>query len=84
MGSSSAKCNCGDRRSKELVLEHIEVEQSGNYRQLFESYHIECALTHQGLPLAARLQRDGWLERRAAGSWTVYSRPPKPVAVNPL
>lgn len=68
----------------ELVLEHMEVEQSGNYRHLFERYQIGCALTHQGLPLAARLQRDGWLERRAAGTWMVYSRPSKQVAVNPL
>ena len=68
----------------ELVLEHMEVERSGNYRQLFERYQIGCALTHQGLPLAARLQHDGWLERRAAGTWTVYSRPSKQVAANPL
>ena len=68
----------------ELVLEHIQVEKSGNYRQLFERYHIECALTNQGRPLAARLRRDGWLERRAAGTWTVYSRPSKQVAMSPL
>jgi hypothetical protein len=68
----------------ELVLEHIQVEQSGNYQKLFERYHIECALTQQGRPLAVRLRRDGWLERRAAGTWTVYSRPPKQVAVGPL
>jgi hypothetical protein len=68
----------------ELVLEHIQVEQSGNYRQLFERYHIECALTHQGRPLAASLRRDGWLERRAAGTWTIYSRPSKQIAASPL
>jgi len=68
----------------EFVLEHMEVERSGNYRQLFERYRIGCALTHQGLPLAARLQRDGWLEQRAGGTWTVFTRPSKQAAANPL
>jgi hypothetical protein len=59
----------------DLVFEHIEVERTGEYRRMFERYGIECALTHKGLPLATRLQRDGWTERRAGGSWTVYRRP---------
>jgi hypothetical protein len=59
----------------ELVLEHIEVERSGEYRAMFERYDIGCALTPQGSPLAARLQQDGWTERRAADLWSVYVRP---------
>ena len=68
----------------ELVLKHMEVERSGDYGQLFEQYQIGCALTHKGLPLAARLQRDGWREERAGGTWIVYSRPANQLAANPL
>ncbi len=66
----------------DLVFEHIEVERTGEYRRLFDRYDIECALTHQGLPLASRLQRDGWTEHRAGGSWTVYRRPVKQFALS--
>jgi hypothetical protein len=69
---------------KELVLQHMAVERSGDYQELFERYQVGCALTHQGLPLAARLRSDGWHERRAGGTWIVYSRPAKQVAARPL
>ena len=66
----------------DLVFEHIEVERTGDYRRMFDRYGIACALTHRGLPLAARLQRDGWTERRAGGHWTVYRRPLRQFALS--
>lgn len=35
----------------DLVIEHIEVERTGEYRRMFDRYGIECALTHQGCRL---------------------------------
>ena len=57
-----------------LIENHIQAEQSGNYRALFGQYQIECALTRTGTPLANRLLSDGWHTRYADMTWQVSSR----------
>jgi hypothetical protein len=59
----------------ELVLEHIEVERTGEYRPLFERFDIGCALAFGESPLAKALDRDGWRPRDASGGWRIYRRP---------
>lgn len=60
---------------RELVLGHIELERTGDYRDLFGRFDIGCALSPAGSPLAAALERDGWTATVAGGSWRVYRRP---------
>jgi hypothetical protein len=59
----------------DLVLAHIEVERSGDYRELFDRYGIGCSLTLGASPLAARLKRDGWRELDGTAAWKLYQRP---------
>ena len=59
----------------ELVLEHIEVERTGDYHAMFDRYDIGCSLTLAGSPLAIRLKQDGWREIDATALWKVYRRP---------
>jgi hypothetical protein len=65
-----------------IVRDHIQLELSGEYKELFASYDIGCALTVHGSPLAASLGRDRWQAASGHGSWVVFSRPgPEKVAV---
>ena len=69
----------------DLVLEHIRVEQSGDYQTMFDRYDIACALTPAGSILGGHLHRDGWSEHRGGGPWIVYTRPataPSPTVYN--
>jgi hypothetical protein len=59
----------------ELILAHIDVERSGDYKALFARYDIGCSLSVQASPLAQSLRRDGWHEADAGGVWRVYQRP---------
>jgi hypothetical protein len=59
----------------EMVLEHIEVERSGDYRAMFDRYDIGCSLTLADSPLGRRLKQDGWHELDANEVWKVYRRP---------
>jgi hypothetical protein len=65
-----------DPFSEQLVLEHLRVERTGDYRGLFEQYDISCALTPRGSPVDVSLKRDGWIGRHAGEGWTVYSHNP--------
>jgi hypothetical protein len=67
--------NRQDPFPEDLVLEHIRVEQSGDYAAMFEQFDIGCALTPVRSVLGARLKAHGWAERRAGPVWNVYSRP---------
>ena len=60
---------------EDLVMEHIRVEESGDYRAMFDRYEIGCALTPHHSVLSRRLKEHGWTERRAGHAWNVYSRP---------
>jgi hypothetical protein len=59
----------------DLVLGHIALERTGEYRPLFDRYDIGCALSIGGSPLAQALERDGWTSRDAGGGWKVFERP---------
>jgi hypothetical protein len=58
-----------------LVRAHIDLERTGEYRDLFDRYDIGCALSAEGTPLAQSLVRDGWLAIDAGEGWNVYQRP---------
>jgi hypothetical protein len=60
---------------EDLVLGHIRVERTGEYRALFDRYVIDCSLTMAGSPLAKHLVRDGWADVGGNDSWRVYRRP---------
>jgi hypothetical protein len=66
---------------RELVMGHIELERTGNYREMFERFDIACALSPGGSPLAMALERDGWTPTTAGGSWRVYRRPERPASI---
>ena len=60
----------------EMIMAHIEVERSGDYKAFFDTYDIGCSLSLQSSALAQSLRRDGWREADAGGAWRVYQRPP--------
>jgi hypothetical protein len=64
-----------DPYPEDIVHDHIRLEISGDYQAIFARYDIGCALTLSGSPLAARLERDGWLRDSGGGSWAVFTRP---------
>jgi hypothetical protein len=59
----------------EMIMAHIDVERSGDYKVLFAAYDIGCSLSLEGSPLGHSLRRDGWREADAGGGWKVYHRP---------
>jgi hypothetical protein len=67
---------------RELVMGHIELERTGEYRELFDRFAISCALSPGGSPLAKALERDGWTSTTAGGSWKVYRRPEPSAAIS--
>lgn len=60
---------------EDMVRSHIRLEVTGDYKDVFARYDIGCALTVEGSPLAASLERDGWLKSSGEGVWAVFSRP---------
>ncbi len=64
-----------DPYSEDIVHGHIQLETSGDYKEIFGRYDIGCALTVPGSPLATRLERDRWPRESGAGSWVVFTRP---------
>jgi hypothetical protein len=65
-----------DPYPEDIVHGHIQLETSGDYKEIFARYDIGCALTTTGSPLATHLERDGWLRQSGAGSWALFARPP--------
>jgi hypothetical protein len=59
----------------EMIMAHIDVERSGDYKELFTTYDIGCSLSLKSSPLAQSLLRDGWREADAGSVWRVYHRP---------
>ena len=59
----------------ELVREHIRVEETGDYRELFARHAIECAFVPRETLLARRLATDGWVPLHQDGLWAVLVRP---------
>ena len=66
--------NRQDPFPESLVLEHIHVERTGDYRAMFDRYDVNCSLTPAGSPLAFHLERDGWREVGGTPFWKVFRR----------
>jgi hypothetical protein len=60
----------------ELVREHIRVETTGDYTDLFARYSIRCALVLGKTVLGRRLAADGWWPLYQDDWWTVLASPP--------
>jgi len=58
-----------------FVVEHFEVEDSGNYRPLFERYSIRCAVLPPYSKVGHALVRDGWRVTYRDASWVVAVTP---------
>jgi hypothetical protein len=58
---------------EDLVLGHIRLERTGEYRATFDRFGITCALAERGSPLDRRLEADGW-RPTDVGRWRVYAR----------
>jgi hypothetical protein len=58
-----------------LIQAASRVEETGNYRELFERWAINCAALPPISPTVAALRRDGWHERFRDASWVVLERP---------
>jgi hypothetical protein len=55
----------------ELLREHVNVERSGEYEELFRRFAIHCALLPRDSVLATRLRRDGWGTTYDRDGWVV-------------
>jgi hypothetical protein len=58
----------------ELVREHIRVETSGEYADMFRRYSIDCALVPSESLLARRLTADRWRPLYRDTAWSVLAR----------
>jgi hypothetical protein len=54
--------NRQDPYPAELLLQAVIAEQQGDYRALFATYHVGCALAPYQQALDRALRRDGWQE----------------------
>ncbi len=60
-----------------LVQDATEVERTGDYRQLFATWGINCAALPPASPTGARLAADGWRMRFSDEQWRVLERAPQ-------
>jgi hypothetical protein len=58
----------------ELFRAQHEVEESGQYRELFRKYGINCAALPPSSPTVRRLLEDGWVLRFQDAQWMVLER----------
>jgi hypothetical protein len=54
--------NRQDPYPADLLFRAVIAEQQGDYRELFSTYHVRCALTPYQQALDRALRRDGWRE----------------------
>ena len=54
--------NRQDPYPAELLFQAVIAEQQGEYRELFATYNVRCALVPYQQPLDQALRRDGWRE----------------------
>lgn len=55
----------------EFLAQVANTQMNGDYRALFASYRISCAVMEADLPLFNALQRDGWQELYRDSQWAV-------------
>jgi hypothetical protein len=58
----------------ELVGEHLRVEATGDYHELFRRHSIRCAFIPANSLLAQRLSADDWQPLYKDASWVVLAR----------
>jgi hypothetical protein len=59
-----------------FVMSALRVEQSGEFEEVFDRYHIRCALTPADSVLAKRLSQSGWNSiPTGSAAWRVYEAP---------
>lgn len=58
-----------------LVQDAVRVEFAGDYRRVFSSYGVNCAVLPPSSPAVAALRSDGWRQRYADERWVVLDRP---------
>ena len=58
-----------------LVQRATRVEATGDYRELFAEWHINCAALPPSSPTAGNLERAGWPVRFHDDQWIVLERP---------
>jgi len=58
-----------------FVVEHFDVEDSGNYAPLFARYGFRCAVLPPYSKVGQALTRDGWHVTYKDGAWVVAVRP---------
>ena len=58
-----------------FVVEHFDVEDSGNYAPLFARYGIRCAVLPPYSKVSQALTRDGWRVTYKDAAWVVAVRP---------
>jgi hypothetical protein len=57
-----------------LVKEHIEVERTGSYQDMFQRYAVTCAYLPADSLLTRRLLAGGWTRLYEDRNWAVLSR----------
>jgi hypothetical protein len=63
-----------------MMLEHMRVERSGDYRPTFDRYAISCAFLPPESAVAQRLEADGWWVSYSDSRWLVLAKPVLTVA----
>ncbi len=58
-----------------LIQDASRVEATGDYRELFERWGINCAALPPRSPTVAALNRDGWHQRYRDTFWVVLEKP---------
>lgn len=71
--------NRQDPYPAELMREHIRVETTGDYGDLFARYSIRCAFLPRETLLARRLTADGWSPLYQDAVWLVFTPADTPV-----
>jgi hypothetical protein len=55
----------------DFLRDYEHVEASGDYRELFTRFNIDCAVVRRGSPVATRLSGDGWRTVFDENAWMV-------------
>jgi hypothetical protein len=59
---------------QEFVLEHFQMERSGDYRRVFARFNIRCAVLPPTSPVLTRLVADGWQVQARDPRWVVIQQ----------
>ena len=65
-----------------FVQEYIRMEETGDYRAVFERYQIRCAVLPTSSLVAQQLLRDGWAVTATDAEWQVITR--QSTILNPI